>query len=104
PLQQYLFRPPATPARQFDARNFTLLAEDLELTLVEGTVFTIDTDQGTTGLILLGHGELKFHPAPDTEKGQGRIFSGSETLESRFDAAYVRVGALDLHADRSVLV
>jgi hypothetical protein len=99
-----LYRLAVNATRQFDARNFTLLAEDLELTLVEGTVFTIDTDQGTTGLVLLGHGELKFHPAPDTEKGQVRIFSGSETLESRFDAAYVRVGTLDTHADRSVLV
>jgi hypothetical protein len=99
-----LYRLAVNATRQFDARNFTLLAEDLELTLVEGTVFTIDTDQGTTGLILLGHGDLKFHPAPETERGQVRIFSGSETLESRFDAAYVRVGALDMHADRSVLV
>jgi hypothetical protein len=99
-----LYRLAVNTSRQFDAKNFTLLAEDLELTLVEGTVFTIDTDQGTTGLILLGHGELKFHPAPETERGQVRIFSGSDTLESRFDAAYVRVGALDLHADRAALV
>ncbi|HEY7172213.1 MAG TPA: M1 family aminopeptidase [Vicinamibacterales bacterium] len=99
-----LYRLSVNASRQFDARNFTLLAEDLELTLVEGTVFTIDTDQGTTGLILLGHGELKFHPAPETEKGQVRIFSGSDTLESRFDAAYVRLGSLEMHADRSVLV
>jgi hypothetical protein len=99
-----LYRLALNAGRQFTARNFTLRAEDLELTLVEGTVFTIDTEQGTTGLILLGHGELKFHPAPATEKGQVRIFSGSEALESRFDAAYVRVGTLDLHGDRSVLV
>jgi hypothetical protein len=99
-----LYRLAVNTSRQFDAKNFTLLAEDLELTLVEGSVFTIDTDQGTTGLILLGHGELKFRPAPATEKGQVRIFSGADTLESRFDAAYVRVGSLETHADRSVLV
>jgi hypothetical protein len=99
-----LYRLTVNTSRQFDAKNFTVLAEDLELTLVEGTVFTIDTDQGTTGLILLGRGELKFHPPSETEKGQVRIFSGSEVLESRFDAAYVRVGTLDMHADRSVLV
>lgn len=99
-----LYRLAVNTSRQFDARNFTMLAEDLELTLVEGTVFTIDTDQGTTGLILLGHGEVKFHPAPETERGQVRIFSGADTLESRFDAAYVRLGALDLHADRSALL
>jgi len=99
-----LYRLAVNTSRQFDARNFTLLAEDLELTLVEGTVFTIDTESGTTGLILLGHGELKFHPPSETEKGQVRIFSGSDALDSRFDAAYVRVGSLDMHGDRSVLV
>ncbi len=62
-------------------------------------MFTIDTDQGVTGLVLLGRGEMRFSPTPDTEKGQVRIFSGSDTLESRFDAAYVRVGAVDAHAD-----
>jgi Peptidase family M1 domain len=99
-----LYRLSVNTTRQFEAKSFTLLAEDLELTLVEGTVFTVDTDQGTTGLILLGHGELKFHPPSETEKGQVRIFSGSDTLETRFDAAYVRVGTLEMHADRSVLV
>jgi hypothetical protein len=99
-----LYRLALNASRQFEARNFTVRAEDLELTLVEGSVFTIDTEQGTTGLVLLGRGEFKFHPAPATEKGQVRIFSGSDALESRFDAAYVRVGSLDLHADRSALV
>ena len=71
-----------------------MLSEDLELTLVDGTVFVVETNQGVTGLVLLGHGEMSFHPAPDTEKGQVRIFAGTETLESRFDAAFVRLGTL----------
>ena len=54
-----LYRLALNGSRQFAARNFTLRAEDLELTLVDGTVFTIDTEQGTTGLILLGHGEMQ---------------------------------------------
>jgi hypothetical protein len=98
-----IYRLSVTRAREFDARNFVVTAEDLELTLVEGTVFTVDTDQGTTGLVLLGRGEMRFHPAPRTEMEQVRIFGGNDTLESRFDAAFVRVGTLEAHADRSAL-
>ena len=92
------------PAQQFDAHDFRLKAEDLELTLVEGSVFTVDTDQGTTGLVLFGHGEMRFSPTPDTEKGQVRIFAGADVLESRFDAAYIRFGAFQPHGDPALLV
>ena len=90
--------------RQFKASNFKLRSEDFDLTLTEGSVFTIDTDQGVTGFVLLGRGDMRFRPTPDTEKGQVRIFTGADTLESRFDAAYVRVGAVDMHADVTQLV
>src|SRR5204863_3631549 len=59
---------------------------------------------GTTGLVLLGRGEMRFHPTPDTEKGQVRIFTGADTLDSRFDAAYIRLGTLESHAQRAQLV
>src|SRR5207253_10655231 len=98
-----LYRLSVNAQKQFDAHNFTVLSEDLELTLVDGSVFVVETNQGVTGLVLLGHGAMNFHPAPDTEKGQVRIFSGSETLESRFDAAFIRVGAFDAHSDPKVL-
>ena len=81
----------STPTKAFTARNLKIAAEDLELTLPEGSVFVGDTDQGVTGVVLIGRGTLNFHPAPATEKGQVRIFCGSETLETRFDAAYLRV-------------
>jgi len=90
--------------KQFSASNFTLRAEDLELTLTDGSVFVIDIEEGVTGLVLLGRGNMRFRPTPDTEKGQVRIFSGADTLESRFDTAYVRVGDVDLHADLTLLV
>ena len=98
-----LYRLSVNPAKQFNARNFTLRAEDLEMTLAEGSVFVIDTDQGSTGLILLGRGDMRFHPPSDTEKGQVKIFAGAETLESRFETAYVRVGDLKLHGDLAQL-
>ena len=99
-----VYRLSINSTRQFRASHFKLRSEDFDLTLTEGSVFTIDTDQGVTGFVLLGRGDLRFHPTPDTEKGQVRIFTGADTLESRFDAAYIRVGAVDLHADVTQLV
>jgi Peptidase family M1 domain len=98
-----LYRLSVNTQKQYDAHNFTVLSEDLELTLVDGTVFVVETNQGVTGLVLLGHGEMNFHPSPETEKGQVRIFAGTETLESRFDTAFVRLGTYETHADPSLL-
>ena len=99
-----LYRLSVNTTRQFRARNFTVRSEDLELRLIDGLVFTVDTDQGVTGLVLLGRGEMRFEPAPETEKGQVRIFAGDTKIESRFDAAFVRVGDLALHANPDELV
>src|SRR5262249_55521842 len=44
-----LYRLAINPSKQFDASDFTLSAEDLDLTLADGSVFVIDTDQGVTG-------------------------------------------------------
>ncbi len=84
----------------------TITAEDLELTLARGSVFVADTDQGVTGLVLLGQGRMRFSPRPETEKGQVKIFCGSETLDTRFDAAFIRINPGDFEssvpADRLV--
>ena len=99
-----LYRLSVNRTKQFDARNFVVSAEDLDLTLIEGSVFTIDTDEATIGLVLLGRGEMNFHPSPETEKGQVKIFAGDTSCVARFDAAYVRFGALSLHADPTQLL
>ena len=98
-----LFRLTLNTAKQFDVRNLVIESEDLALTLPEGSVFTIETDRGVTGLVVMGRGDMRFAPAPDTEKGQVRILSGSEVLESRFDAAYVRVGNSGSHYNQDAL-
>lgn len=90
-------------AKAFDGTDFVVRAEDFTLTLQSGTVFTIDTEDGTTGLILLGNGEMRFAPTPETEKGQVRIFIGEDAVVTRFDTAYVRVGTLGQHVDLSRL-
>jgi hypothetical protein len=64
----------------------------------------VNTDQGITGMVLLGRGEVRFSPTPETEKGQVRIFADSDVLASRFDAAYLRMGTFGSHADASKLV
>lgn len=99
-----LYRLTLNTGTQYDVKNFTVVAEDLELTLVEGSVFTVDTDQGITGLVLLGRGEMRFHPTPRTEIEQVRIFAGADTLETRFDSAFIRVGTFEAHADRRLMV
>ena len=98
-----LYRLSLNLQKQYEAHNFTIVAEDLELRLADGSVFVVETDQGVTGLILLGRGDMRFHPAPDTEKGQVKIFAGSDTVESRFDAAFIRVGSFEAHADPNAL-
>jgi len=90
-----LYRLSLDPARQFTAHNLEVSDEDLKLTLVEGSVFVSDTDQGPTALVLIGRGDMSFRPTPATEKSQVRIFSGAEAIESRFDAAYVRISPGD---------
>jgi hypothetical protein len=98
-----LHRLTLNPVKQFTARNFTITAEDLELTLVDGSVFLCEVNQDVTGLVLIGRGDLRFDPSPETERGQVRIFAGADKIATRFDAAFVRVGNFESHADRSTL-
>jgi Peptidase family M1 domain len=90
-----LYRIALDPTKQYVARDLKVTAEDLDLTLSEGSVFVASIDMGVTGVVLLGRGNVSFHPAPATEKGQVKIFSGSETLESRFEAAFLRMNPAD---------
>ena len=80
-----------TPTKQFAANDLMVVGEDMSLTLIDGDVFVAETDVGVTGLVLLGNGVMRFAPQPEPERGQVRIFSGSDTLNAEFDAAFVRV-------------
>jgi hypothetical protein len=97
-LVENLHRLTLEPAKQFEVRDLTISVEDFELALGEGSAFVVETEEGTTGLVLIGRGEVRFHPAPDVEKGQLRIFCGSETLRTRFDATFIRVNPRDVAA------
>jgi hypothetical protein len=82
-------------ARPLSARNLQVTAEDLVLLLSEGTVYRVECDEGVTGLILLGRGQMTFSPAVAAERSQLRLFSGDDTLVTPFDAAFVRLNPSD---------
>jgi len=90
-----LYRLALNTTKQFTARDLKISAEDLDLTLSEGSVFVSEVDQGVTAVVLLGRGTMSFHPDPQTEKGQVKIFTGTETLESPFESAFVRLNPSD---------
>ncbi|MDP2052850.1 MAG: M1 family aminopeptidase, partial [Acidobacteriota bacterium] len=77
--------------KQFTARNLVLQAVDFTLRLPAGDVFVAETAEGVTALVLIGDGTMVFEPAPKEEKGQLRLFAGTETLETPFTAAFVRI-------------
>jgi hypothetical protein len=91
-----LYRLALNPSKAFTARDLRIAAEDLDLTLAEGSVFIAEIDQGVTAAVLIGRGTMSFHPTPETERGQVKIFAGSETLETRFDVAFIRFNPSDV--------
>ena len=95
-----------TPTKQYAAGDMVVLGEDLSLTLTEGSVFVAETEGGVTGLVLLGKGIMNFSPQLEAEQGQVRIFSGDETLEAEFEAAFIRLhpGAFNSRISTSGLV
>ena len=85
-----LYRLTLTPEKQYTVTNLILSVEDFELRVPTGSAFLAETDAGVTGIVILGRGDLTFSPTPDAERGQVRIYSGSETLTARFDSVFLR--------------
>src|SRR5688572_32396691 len=86
-----LHRLALNPEKQFAARNLVVKAIDFELRLPAGDVFVAETPEGLTALVLLGEGTMLFHPAPKEERGQLKLFAGTEALETPFTTAFVRI-------------
>ena len=93
-----IYRVGLNATKAYTARNLQIASEDIELSLAEGTMFVGDIDQGVTAVVLLGRGAIHFHPAPATERGQVKIFAGSETLDTTFEAAFIRLNPGDFDA------
>jgi hypothetical protein len=82
-------------ARPMTVRNLELRSEDVIIALAEGVLFQVECDPGVTGMVLIGRGELRFSPASASERGQLRIFAGTETLNAAFETAYIRINPGD---------
>jgi hypothetical protein len=72
-------------------RNLELRSEDVIVSMQDGMLYRVDCEQGVTGMVLIGRGELRFSPASATERGQLRIFAGTESLVAPFETAYIRM-------------
>jgi hypothetical protein len=81
--------------KQFAVRDLVIKSVDFSLRLTAGDVFVAETAEGVTGLVLIGDGTMTFTPAPSEERLQVKLFSGAETLETPFTAAYVRMNPYD---------
>jgi hypothetical protein len=82
-------------SRPMTAKNLEVTSEDLVIALQDGTAFLVECDDGVTGLVLIGRGEMRFSPTSAAERGQVRLFSGSDTLTSAFEEAFVRISPSD---------
>ena len=102
-----LYRLGLNPAKQYAARNLVVQDEDLRLTLAEGTAFVAEVagEGSATALVLLGRGEMTFAPPAPTERAQLRLFADAQSLQSPFEAAFVRLnpGSLPAFLDPAAL-
>ena len=83
------------PEKQYAARDLVIQSIDFELRLPSGDVYAAETSEGVTALVLIGDGTMVFAPGPAEERGQVRIFAGSDTLETSFSAAFVRLNPFE---------
>ena len=89
-----LYRLELDHARQFRAKDLVVRSEDLELRLPTGDVFVADAG-GVTAAVLIGRGEMVFHPAPETERRQIALYCGKEELRTLFQTAFIRLNPGD---------
>src|SRR5215831_8176950 len=85
-----LYRLELNPSKQFQARDLVVKAEDLELRLPAGQVFVAEAGGGYAAAVLVGRGEMVFHPAPEAERRQVALYCGREELRTTFQTAFVR--------------
>jgi Peptidase family M1 domain len=86
------------PDRRYRAHNLVMTSEDVELRLPDGEVYLSDTGSGPTAAVLIGRGEMIFHPAPEAEQRQIKLFTGREELRTPFSSAFARFSPFDARA------
>jgi len=90
-----LYRLELNPTKQFHAKDLVVKAEDLELRLPAGEVFVAEAGGGFATAVLIGRGEMVFHPAPEAERRQVALYCGREELRTPFQTAFVRLSPGD---------
>jgi hypothetical protein len=93
-----LFRLSLDQTRQFEVKGLAVRATDLSIDLPSGHLFFSATPGGPTAVVLLGRGRMRFSPPDAAERTQVRIFAGDDTLESDFDAAFIRIRPSDFES------
>ena len=93
-----LYRLTLDGTRQFEVRDLTVLAPDFTIRMVSGTAFVAESPEGPTAVVLLGRGRMQLAPQDQAEQTQIRIFSGSNSLEGDFDAAFIRIRPSEFQA------
>ena len=83
------------PEKQYVAKNLVLKSVDFELRLPAGDVFVAETPEGVTAIALVGDGTMVFQPGPKEERGQLKLFAGTEALETPFTTAFVRLNPFE---------
>jgi hypothetical protein len=86
-----LFRLRLDMTRELSVHDLRLRAPDLSLDMASGAAFVAETDEGPTAVVLLGRGRMHFAPQDAAERTQVRIFAGRETLDTEFDAVFIRL-------------
>jgi len=93
-----LYRLALDPAVEWDVHNAVITAPDLTLTVASGYAFAARVPDGPTAMVFIGHGTVQFAPAPAAERGQVRIFAGTEALHTGFGALFIRLSPGELQS------
>ena len=93
-----LYRLALDPAVEWDVHDAVITAPDLTLTMASGYAFAARVPDGATAMVFIGRGSVQFAPAPAAERGQVRIFAGSDALHTGFGALFIRLAPAELQS------
>jgi hypothetical protein len=85
--------------KQFTGRRLVIANEDVEISIAEADVFVAEASGSPTAVVVLGRGQMRFAPTQPAERGQVRLFAGSESLATPIEAVFLRIppGELERH-------
>jgi Peptidase family M1 domain len=93
-----LYRLSLNTAKQFDVHNLSVRATDLTIEMPSGRAFVAETPDGTSAVVLLGRGRMRFTPPDLAERTQVRIFAGDEALVADIDMAFLRLSPAEFES------